>query len=67
MLAITNCEKRECKYLLGVVQSDGTEKSEIYCCQAFRRGIPFEIAYGGNKHLTPLIDQKNDIVFEAEK
>ena len=33
-------------------------------CDAFKDGIPAEIAVFGNKHTEPLIDQDNDIVFE---
>ncbi len=37
-----------------------------YSCKAFKK-IPDEILMGDNKHLTPLADQDNDIVFEQEK
>ena len=43
------------------------EVDERNVCEAFLDGIPDEIAYGGNKHLKPLPEQKNDIVFEKEK
>ena len=33
-------------------------------CKAFPEGIPFEILIGDNKHLVPIKDQGNDLVFE---
>ena len=35
-------------------------------CKAFPKGIPYEIAYGKNRHLKPLKNQDNDIVFEKQ-
>ena len=63
MLVEPNCFKRKCKHFLGV-RSLGTEETERNFCKAFSRIIPREIAYGNNKHLKPLKDQKNNIVFE---
>ena len=60
------CYKRKCKHYLGVLQPDGTERSEVPYCEAFPEGIPDEIAYGDNNHTTPLADQENEIVFEKE-
>ncbi|KKM63590.1 hypothetical protein LCGC14_1509970 [marine sediment metagenome] len=67
MLLEPNCFKRKCKHYLGVIQPDGTEQTETNNCSAFLKGIPNEIAYGDNKHLKPLPNQENDIVFEKEK
>ncbi len=67
MLVEPNCFKRKCKHYLGVIQPDGTEQTETNNCLAFPNGIPVEIAYGNNKHLKPLPNQGNDIVFEKEK
>ena len=67
MLAEPQCYKRDCKHFIGVKKSDGTEMSERVVCKAFPEGIPFEIAYGDNKHLKPLKNQKNKIVYEKEK
>lgn len=64
MLAEPNCWKRKCKHYLGVIQPDGTELTETNYCDAFPKGITIEIAYGKNRHLSPLPDQENDIVFE---
>lgn len=66
MLEESKCHKRKCIHFLGIVQPDGTEKTEDNFCDAFPEGIPFEIAYGKNKHLKPLSDQDNDIIFEEE-
>jgi hypothetical protein len=64
MLLPTKCEIRKCKHYLGVIQPDGTEMTETNYCEAFLDGIPVDIAYGDNKHLTPEPDQENDIVYE---
>ena len=66
MLAIPSCHKRKCKHNLRIEQPDGTEKSEMVVCNAFRGGIPQEIAYGDNKHLEPFLGQGNNIVYEKE-
>lgn len=66
MILIPKCYERKCRYYLGVSQPDGTEMTERVVCNAFPNGIPDEIAYGDNKHLKPLPDQMNDIVYEKE-
>jgi hypothetical protein len=66
MLATPNCYKRRCRHFLGVIQPDGTEMTEVHSCEAFPDGIPGEISYGRNKHLRPLKDQKNDLVYEED-
>lgn len=67
MLLTPICHKRNCKHFLGIRQPDGTEQTEFVYCLAFPEGIPEEIAYGDNKHLVPLKNQKNDIIFEKEE
>ena len=57
MIAEPNCHKRNCKYFIGV-KNDGVEINERVYCKAFLDSIPNEIAYGNNKHLKPLINQK---------
>ena len=52
MLQEPRCSERGCKHLTGVV-NDGDETTERPCCEAFPDGIPVEIAYGDNLHLTP--------------
>ena len=69
MLATTNCWKRECKHFIGVVQPDGTEMTEVNTCEAFLNGIPDEIAYGNEKHLSPWPNNENpqDNGYQYEK
>jgi len=64
MIAEPRCFTRKCKHYIGVIQPDGTELTEVNNCKAFLKGIPVEIAYGNNRHLKPLKNQGNDIVFE---
>ena len=63
MLIEPTCFTRKCKNYSGV-KNDGNELTERNFCKAFPDGIPDEIAYGDNKHLKLLPDQKNNIVFE---
>jgi len=67
MLDEPKCFIRKCKYYLGVIQSDGTEMTEVNNCEAFSDGIPEEIAYGDNKHLKVLPNQQNDIIYEKSR
>jgi len=67
MIEEPKCSIRRCKYFIGVDQPDGTERSEIVICEAFPEGIPNNIAYGNDKHLTPTDDQLNEIVYEKEE
>ena len=53
MITEPKCYTRKCIHYLGVSQPDGTELTEINICDAFPDGIPFQIAYGDNKHLKP--------------
>jgi len=66
MLAEPACHKRKCKNFIGVKWFGDQESSENNFCKAFPDGIPEDIAYGDNLHLTKYPDQKNDIVFEKE-
>jgi hypothetical protein len=50
MLATSQCERRRCRWLAGVIQPDGTEKSERMVCPAFPDGIPRDIAFGSDPH-----------------
>ena len=67
MIIEPNCYKRKCKHYLGVIQPDGTELSEVNNCEAYPKGIPFDIAYGKDDHLKVREDQDNEIVFEKLK
>ena len=60
-----NCSKRDCAHLTGVKEISGSDHRPV--CNAFPEGIPDEIAYGSNRHLLPLPDQKNDIVYEKKQ
>jgi len=66
MIFEPKCFTRKCKHYLGVIQSDGTEMTEVNSCEAFPDGIPKDIAYGNNKHLKVLPNQKNDIIYEKK-
>jgi hypothetical protein len=61
-----NCWKRKCKHYLGIIQPDGTELTERNACKAFPDGIPYEIAYGDNKHEIMIEGQERDYVFERD-
>ncbi len=67
MLVEPICNRRACKHFMGMIEPDGTEMTERPVCEAFPNGIPYEIAWGPNKHATPLPGQGNDIVFEEIK
>lgn len=66
MLDEPNCYTRKCKHFIGV-EGGCTEGYEYLVCEAFPDGIPDEIAYGNNKHLTSFAGQLNEIVYEGEK
>jgi len=66
MLAEPKCFQRRCRHFLGAKYADpklGEESEHLYC-KAFPDGIPEEVAYGENKHKTPLKGQGNNVVFE---
>ena len=67
MLTEPTCYTRKCKHYLGVKWYGDEESSENNICKAFPDGIPQEIAYGTNQHLTPLFGQTNEIVYEKEQ
>jgi hypothetical protein len=67
MLAEPNCWKRKCKHFIGILQPDGTELTERNVCEAFPDMIPEDIAYGNNRHLEPLQEQDNNIVYERKE
>jgi hypothetical protein len=65
MLDEPKCFTRKCEHYDGV-DSDGEEDNERHVCEAFPKGIPDDIAYGDNLHLTPDPRQINDIVYQPE-
>lgn len=64
MIVEPNCSKRNCIHFQGVKGDSETE--QFVYCKAFPNGIPFDIAYGNDKHLKPTKDQKNKIVFREK-
>lgn len=66
MLEEPRCWTRKCRHYIGVIQPDGTEKTETNACAAFPDGIPHEIAFGDNPHETVFPGQKNNIVYEKK-
>ena len=67
MLGEPTCFKRKCIHYDGVKWFGEDEESEGHICKAFPNGIPFEITYGDNLHLSPIKGQKNKVVFEKEE
>lgn len=64
MIAEPACWTRNCKHFGGVKRRDPKEEAtEFVWCKAFPDGIPYEIAYGDNKHVKPFKGD-NDIQFE---
>jgi hypothetical protein len=53
MVITPSCWQRQCKHYIGVLQPDDTELSERLVCHAFPEGIPNEIAFGDNLHMSP--------------
>ncbi|GAG13364.1 unnamed protein product [marine sediment metagenome] len=67
-LAQPQCSKRKCIHYSGIKEFIKDDPlSQNHYCDAFPKGIPKEISYGDDLHLTPLEGQKNKVVFEKEK
>jgi len=65
MLAEPKCFTRNCVHFEGVKSDSEEDESGQRCvCAAFPDGIPDEIAYGDNLHLTPFPGD-NGITFKA--
>jgi len=64
MIEEPRCSVRRCKHLIGVGPEEEDEDVELCVCTAFPDGIPDEIAYGNDLHLTRHPKQQNDIVYE---
>jgi hypothetical protein len=66
MLDEPTCFTRRCKHFFGAIGEE--DEGQWIFCAAFPDGdgIPEEIAYGKNKHLTPLAGQLNEITYEKE-
>ena len=65
MLAEPNCHKRKCRHFQGVRWLGDEETSEVVYCDAFPEGIPGEIAYGDETHLTAY-DGDHGLRYEKE-
>ena len=63
MIPEPRCYARRCRHFTGVVGED--EAQQHVTCAAFPDGIPEDIAYGDNKHLTPYPND-NGIRYERE-
>jgi len=62
------CSERKCIHYLGVREFvSGDPLSQNHYCNAFLSGIPTVISYGDNKHLKPLENQGNDIVYKKRE
>ena len=57
MIREPNCSIRRCKHFTGVKSVSTDTDAVVPVCPAFPNGIPNEIAYGNNKHSTPLPGQ----------
>ena len=66
MIKEPNCYKRKCRHFIGAKYVDEkVSTAAMPICKAFPDdGIPFEIAYGDNKHTKLHPDQTNNILFE---
>ncbi len=63
----SNCSKRRCVNYIGMRElMNGDESASKNICVAFMFGIPDNIAYGDELHLKPIINQRNNIVYEEE-
>ena len=67
MIRESNCSKRNCKHYLGIRQKDGLEVNEVHHCSAFLEGIPKEIAFGKDLHVTLKDNQDNNVTYEPER
>lgn len=66
MISEPKCYSRKCKHYQGVKRLGTEEITETNYCPAFPDGIPNEIAYGNNKHLSPFAGQVGDTIFEKK-
>ncbi len=63
-----NCHKRKCVHYNWMKAF--VEEKEVFArhiCTAFPDGIPDIISYGDEKHLKPLKNQGNDIIYKKAK
>lgn len=70
MVLDCNCFFSECIHYKGIKRLTEQEESEVHFCLAFPDGIPDGIAFENEKHLEPIKNQGNNIVYsnsEKEK
>jgi hypothetical protein len=65
MIRVPECKLRQCKHFIGVVQDNAVESTERVVCRAFPNGIPASIAYGDDRHLTP-VEGDHGIQYERQ-
>jgi hypothetical protein len=65
MLAEASCSKRSCVHYLGIKKDEKREMGVWHSCSAFPDGIPYGIAYGGDRHKRKVKGQVGDFVFQA--
>ena len=63
-LELPNCRARGCAHWIGIRKKGEDEATERPCCAAYPEGIPEEIAYGHDQHMTLRGDETKDLVFE---
>lgn len=67
MIQEPKCFTRGCRWFIGVKKlKKGDESSEVVICAAFKKGIPNDIAYGDNLHLSKREDQSGNYTFEEK-
>ena len=67
MRAIPKCYLRKCVHLIGMLQTDEEEATEVPNCLAFPNGIPDEIAYGNNLHKRRVKGQAGNFVYQKKE
>lgn len=67
MIVEPKCFKRGCTHFKGVKWLGDQESTEVVYCTAYPRGIPYEIAYGDDKHMLLRGDEKVPVTYEKEE
>lgn len=66
MMTQPRCSVRQCIFFEGIAEmAPGDETSQVPVCAAFPKGIPADISYGENKHLTVQPGQDAKITYEG--
>ena len=64
MLTRPECLARNCVYWIGIEMKGDDESTERPYCRAYPDGIPEEIAYGNDKHLSLRGDEVEEVFYE---